>query len=87
MSTSTMGLSGAICGLVLGLWRRRPRGAGAEQTSTGAAAVDAVDDHSDDDGVDDRTELTAPITRRRSSQRDASKAADRSADEPTQRIG
>ena len=42
MSTSTMGLSGAICGLVLGLWRRRPRGAGEEQTPTGAAAVDAT---------------------------------------------
>ena len=84
MATSTMGLSGAICGLVLGLWRRRPRAAGAEQTPTGAAAVD---DDSDDDGVDDRAELTAPITRRRSARRDASEAADRSADEPTQRIG
>ncbi len=40
MSTSTMGLSGAICGLVLGLWRRRPRAAEEEQTPTGAAAVE-----------------------------------------------
>ena len=63
MSTSTMGLSGAICGLVLGLWRRRPRVAKTEQDPPGAEPVD--DDDSEDDGVDDRAELTAPITRRR----------------------
>ena len=85
MSTSTMGLSGAICGLVLGLWRRRPRVAKTEQDPPGAEPVD--DDEREDDGVDDRAELTAPITRRRSSRRDISDAPDRSADEPTQRIG
>jgi hypothetical protein len=88
MSTSTMGLSGAICGLVLGLWRRRPRVAKTEQDPPGAERVD--DDDREDDGVDDRAELTAPITRRRSSRRnapDAPDAPDLSGDEPTQLIG
>ncbi len=84
LSTSTMGLSGAICGLVLGLWRRRPRVAKTEQDPPGA---EPVDDDREVDGVDDRAELTAPITRRRSSRRNAPDAPDLSGDEPTQLIG
>ena len=63
MATSTMGLSGAICGLVLGLWRR-PRAAKSEPAA--AAGTEVVEDSALDEGVDDRAELTAPISRRRS---------------------
>ena len=82
MSTSTMGLSGAVCGLVLGLWRR-PRAARTDETAT---PTQQVADGNEDE-VDDRSELTAPITRRGASRPDASAAPDQSADEPTQQIG
>ena len=78
MATSTMGLSGAICGLVLGLWRRRPRAAQgrADADRHRGGRRTRQDDDGDDDGVDDRAELTAPITRRRASRaRDASDAS------------
>lgn len=56
MAVTTMGLSGAICGLVLGLWRRR--GPGAE------ASVAVEEDAADDTEVDvtlGADEPTAPI--------------------------
>lgn len=86
MATSTMGLSGAICGLVLGLWRR-PRAVRTDETATDTQQVDTeqVADGREDE-VDDRTELTAPVTRR-SSRSKAPETRDQSADEPTQQIG
>jgi hypothetical protein len=82
MSTSTMGLSGAICGLVLGL-RRRPR-----RTRGLAPVVDAADQPDGADQPDDeRAEMTASIVRRRVPASNADPAADDASpvdpDEPT----
>ena len=96
MATSTMGLSGAVCGLLLGLWRRR-RPARADRDGVDAepdAAESAADGGAAavDDGVEDGAELTAPITRRRRGPRSdgvttVDPSEDQGADEPTQRIG
>jgi hypothetical protein len=53
MSTSTMGLSGAICGLLLGLWSRRPRRPRNERRST-RRPVD-VSEHDDEVSADEET--------------------------------
>ena len=83
MATSTMGLSGAICGLVLGLWRRPRPPRPADRPSTVAGSDDSSGLAGTD--TDDETELTKQITRRRSSRHDASSARTSDADEPTRR--
>ena len=87
MATSTMGLSGALCGLVLGLWNSRPRRSRADRTGVSVEADE--DDHDDRDGAGEETisldpsEKTAPIARRKPRAR----TQDTDADEPTQRLG
>lgn len=52
MATSTMGLSGAVCGLLLGLWRRRPRRDRAPR-----AGDDRVADAEDTGAPDEETQV------------------------------
>lgn len=70
MATSTMGLSGALCGLLLGLWNRRPRrvrpvATGSELTDVGdgSSAIDADADELTV-ALDDDNEPTTALTRR-----------------------
>jgi hypothetical protein len=68
MATSTMGLSGAICGLLLGLWNRRPRRTprnGAERDGIESAPADEVGADEETVTIDDHTEHTTPVVRRR----------------------
>ena len=75
MATSTMGLSGAICGLLLGLWTRRPRRQrpvavvdhGMEITDPGVVDEATGDDGADEETVtlDDPAEETAVVGRRK----------------------
>lgn len=93
MATSTMGLSGALSGLVLGLWRRRPR------LTSGPGVAPAPHDRSDADdrsGADDGAEPDDQPEARDRDQGDAEESttvlsrrlsSDPGADEPTQRIG
>lgn len=64
MATSTMGLSGAVCGLVLGLSRRRPRRirTGGAEGLVGEGPADGADEETVH--LSTATEETAPIGRR-----------------------
>ncbi|MFT4166450.1 MAG: DUF6350 family protein [Microlunatus sp.] len=93
MATSTMGLSGALCGLVLGLWRRRPK----RPSSRSKAAVSSqATGKSPVENAEPAEEATVALTRRSRGGADGSGAQDKDsgshdidggADEPTQQIG
>jgi hypothetical protein len=100
MATSTMGLSGAICGLLLGLWNRRPRRAqrdGARRVGGAADGVESSPADADEETVAlaEQTERTAPLVRRKTRAVGSGRAADDEPDrdrdtvddEPTQRLG
>lgn len=55
MATSTLGLSGALCGLLLGLWNSRPRRTRSARVGPSSAteAVEPGDDPSDPNDPDD----------------------------------
>lgn len=101
MATSTMGLSGAICGLLLGLWNRRPR---RPRRVAADPPSEARDEAADEETVslDDSAEQTAVVTRRKARVRgtdsddrgeaqklvpDQPAADEDTADEATQRLG
>ena len=79
MATSTMGLSGAICGLLLGLWRRRPRRHRTEPADREADATDASDDA--------RTEETRPLATRARTTRAKKPDARANAEEAAEHAG
>lgn len=94
MATSTMGLSGAVCGLVLGLWRRRPKRSSSRPKA-------AVSSQTVAEPTAEKTELaeeaTVALTRSSRAGDDGGGAQkhsdtgaennDSGADEPTQQIG
>lgn len=94
MAASTMGLSGALCGLVLGLWRRRPPRAAKPKVVETAESVPAEQpEHIAEETValnrrrsPDAPPTDAPSTAREANA-EAENAGDEGADEPTQHIG
>lgn len=84
MATSTMGLSGALCGLVLGLWNSRPRHNRPDRVDASSEPEDEQPDDAGEETISlDPSEKTAPIARRTFPAR----TQDADADEPTQQLG
>ncbi len=81
MATSTMGLSGAICGLLLGLWRR-PRRNRTTHTDRDATTADDADDagNADNREAEDTRAAATPARTRRAKKSDARASAEEAAE-------